>query len=165
MSPLEYPDRHRLNAAIGWLELGAVDEANRELAQLTAASVFHPDVLAFRWHLLAESREWASALEVARLHVRTAPKSAEAWIHQSFTLHELKRTDEAFTELQGVADHFTDIGTIPYNLACYTCRLGRIAEARDWLKRACKLQGKKATLAMAADDPDLAAMRDELSGL
>jgi tetratricopeptide (TPR) repeat protein len=165
MLPLDYPDRHHLNAAVGWLELGATKEAVRELAQIGAHNLFHPDVLGFRWHLLAGQRAWEDALEVARMHVRAEPKSAEAWIHQSFTLHELQRTDEALTELQRVADRFEDIGTIPYNLACYTCRLGRIEEARTWLKRACKLQGKKATLAMAADDPDLAAIRDELPKL
>jgi Flp pilus assembly protein TadD len=165
MSPLDYPDRHHLNAAVGWLELGAVAEATRELAGISAANLFHSEVLGFRWHLLAEQHDWAGALEAARLHVRTAPKSAEAWIHQSFTLHELKRTDEAFTELQRVADDFAEVGTIPYNLACYTCRLGRIEEARGWLKRACKLQGKKETIAMAADDPDLAAMKNELPKL
>lgn len=165
MLPLDYPDRHHLDAAVGWLELGAKDEAALELARITGANLFHPEVLGFRWHLLAEQRAWEDALQIARLHVRTEPKSAEAWIHQSFTLHELQRTDEALTELQGVAERFADVGTIPYNLACYTCRLGRLEEARGWLKRACKLQGKKQTLNMAANDPDLAAMRDELRKL
>lgn len=165
MLPLDYPDRHHLNAAAGWLELDAPAEAARELARISEPNLFHPEVLDFRWHLLAGQRAWEDALNVARLHVRTDPKSAEAWIHQSFTLHELQRTDEALTELQRVADRFEDSGTIPYNLACYTCRLGRIEEARTWLKRACKLQGKKATLATAADDPDLAAIRDELKAL
>lgn len=165
MTPLEFPARHHLNAAIGWLELGALDEAGRELARIDEPNWLHPEVLGFRWQWLTAQNRWEDALEVSRLHVRTAPKSAEAWIHQSFALHELQRTDEALTELQRVADRFEDIGTIPYNLACYTCRLGRIEEARTWLKRACKLQGKKATLAMAADDPDLAAMRDELKAL
>ena len=165
MSPLEYPDRHHLNAADGWLELGDIAEATRELAGISEANRFHPEVLGFRWQLLAKQRAWDAALEVARMHVRTAPKSAEAWIHQSFTLHELARTAEAFTELRRVAENFDEVGTIPYNLACYTCRLGRLDEARDWLKRACKVQGKKATLAMAADDPDLAAMKDELPQL
>ncbi len=165
MSLLGYPDRHHLNAAAGWLELGAVAEADRELAGIGAANLFHPEVLGFRWHLLVEQHAWLDALEVARMHVRTAPKSAEAWIHQSFILHELKRTDEAFTELQRVADDFAEVGTIPYNLACYTCCLGRIEEARGWLKRACKLQGKRETIAMAADDPDLAALKNELPKL
>ncbi len=165
MSPLDYPDRHHLNAAAGWLELGALAEAQRELARISGSNLFQAEVLDFRWHLLTAQHAWAEALEVARLHVRTEPKSAEAWIHQSFTLHELKRTDEAYAELHRVAERFSDVGTIPYNLACYTCRLGRLEEARTWLKRACKLQGKKATISMAAEDPDLASMRDELRQL
>lgn len=165
MQSLDYPDRHQLNAAIGWLELGAFTEANRELGMIRPELLRHPEVLSFRWHLHAEQDLWDAALEVARQHVCAAPKSAEAWIHQSFALHELKRTDEAFRELQAVAGRFAEIGTIPYNLACYTCRLGRIGEARDWLRQACKVQGRKETLKMAAEDPDLAAMRDELKAL
>jgi hypothetical protein len=55
------------------------------------------------------------------------------------------------------------VGTIPYNLACYTCRLGRLEEARRWLARAIKIQGREATLAAALEDPDLEAMRPELA--
>lgn len=165
MSPLEYPDRHHLNAAAGWLELGDLAEATRELARLSEAGRTHPEVLALRWHLLADHGDWADALEVARRHLQLAPKSAEAWIHQSFALHELQRTDEALAELQRVAERFPEVGTIPYNLACYTCRLGRLEDARRWLRRAIKVQGKKETLAAAADDPDLAALRRELADL
>jgi Flp pilus assembly protein TadD len=165
MSEVPYPDRHHLNAATGWLELGALDEARRELARLQGDHLFHPEVLAVRWKLFAQLGEWKAALEIARLHVRIAPDTVEPWIHQSFALHELQRTDEAFNELKQVADTFAEEGTIPYNLACYTCRLGRLDEARRWLQRACSLQGRKETLALAATDPDLAAMRDQLRNL
>lgn len=165
MSPLEYPDRHHLNAAAGWLELGDLAEARRELSRLSEAGGTHPEVLTLRWHLLADHGDWANALKIARLHLRAEPKSAEAWIHQSFALHELRRTDEALAELQRVAEQFPEVGTIPYNLACYTCRLGRLDDARQWLRRAIEVQGKKETLAAAADDPDLEALRRELADL
>lgn len=165
MPPLEYPDRHHLNAAAGWLELGERVEADRELSHLSEAGRTHPEVLALRWHLLADHGDWAGALAVARQHLLTAPNSAQAWIHQSFALHELRRTDEALAELQRVAERFPEVGTIPYNLACYTCRLGRLEDARQWLRRAFEVQGKKETLAAAVDDPDLAALRRELADL
>jgi len=165
MSHLEYPDRHHLNAAVGWLELGAIEEAEREIARISASNREHSDVLDLRWQIHAEAKNWAAALKTARLHVNTTPASPTPWIHQSYALHELKRTEEALAELLPLADRFPDIGTIPYNLACYTCRLGRLEETRDWLRRAFKLRGKKATLAMALTDPDLEGIRAELKSL
>jgi tetratricopeptide (TPR) repeat protein len=165
MSPLEYPDRHHLNAAAGWLELGDLVEAGRELSRLSETGGNHPEALTLSWHLLADDGNWTDALEIARQHLRAAPKSPEAWIHQSFALHELQRTNEALAELQRVAGQFPEVGTIPYNLACYSCRLGRLDDARQWLRRAIKVQGKKETLAAAVDDPDLAALRRELADL
>jgi hypothetical protein len=97
MSPLEYPDRHHLNAAAGWLELGDLVEAGRELSRLSETGGNHPEALTLSWHLLADDGNWTDALEIARQHLRAAPKSPEAWIHQSFALHELQRTNEAAT--------------------------------------------------------------------
>lgn len=165
MTPLEFPDRHHLNAATGWLELGSVSEARVELKKITAARQEHPDVLALRWHLHSLEKDWASALQVSRRHLLVEPESAEAWINQSFALHEMQRTDEAFKELRQVVDRFADVGTIPYNLACYTCRLGLKKEALSWLKLAGKIMGQKALVAMASGDPDLEALRNELNDL
>ncbi len=165
MKPLEYPDRHHLNAATGWLELGDVSETREELAKISTAQLENPEVLAIRWHLHSAEKDWDAALQVSRRHLLVEPDSAVAWINQSFALHELRRTDEAFRELRQVVDRFSDVGTIPYNLACYTCRLGRKDEARSWLKHARKIMGKKALIAMAADDPDLEALQNELNDL
>lgn len=162
---MEFPDQHHLSAAAGWLELGAVDEAESEVSRIAPANRDHPGVLDLRWHILAERKNWEAALEVARLHLHAAPSSPAPWIHQSFALHELKRTEEAFAELLPQADRFANVGTIPYNLACYTCRLGRLEESRHWLRRAAKVQGRKETLAMASTDPDLLAIRAELDGM
>jgi Flp pilus assembly protein TadD len=165
MNPLEYPDLHHLNAAVGWLELGDVTETREELAKISTVRLEHPEVLAVRWHLHSVEKDWIAALQVSRRHLLVEPESAVAWINQSFALHELRRTDEAFRELRQVVARFADVATIPYNLACYTCRLGRKDEARSWLKHARKIMGRKALIAMASDDPDLEILRDELKDL
>lgn len=165
MKPLDYPDRHHRNAASGWLGLGNLAETRKELSQITQSLQEHPEVLTVRWRLHAAEDDWTKALEVSRRHVLLEPESHEAWINQSYALHELKQTDEAFRELRLVVDRFAQIGTIPYNLACYTCILGLKDEARTWLKRARKVMGRNELLAMAMHDPDLSELKDEIAQL
>lgn len=165
MTPLDYPNHHHVNAASGWLELGNPDEARAELAKIPDDQLEHPDVLAVRWRLHASEDDWGKALEVSRRHVLAQPSAAEAWINQSYSLHELQRTNEAFRELRRVVDRFNLVGTIPYNLACYTCRMGLLDEARTWLKRAKKILGRAQLVVMAAEDPDLEPLRGALNDI
>ena len=165
MKPLDYPDLHHLNAATGWLDLGNTSETELELSKIAPAQQENPSVLTVRWHLYAFEKDWEKALRVSRRHVLLQPESPEAWINQSYALHELSQTDEAFRELRQVVDRFTGVGTIPYNLACYTCRLGLLDEARSWLKRAHQVLGRKQLIAMASADPDLEPLRSEIVDL
>jgi len=165
VSTLEFPDRHHALAAEGWLELGNPAEAFGELRRLSRAAGKHPDVLELRWRLHAERRSWNRALAVARAMTEAAPERAEGWIHQSYTLHELRRTDEAWQTLLPVARRFPKESIIPYNLACYACQLGDLASARDWLQRASRLRPKDEIRVLALHDPDLAPLRDFLAQL
>ena len=165
MRTLDYPDRHFVRAAEGWLELGDSAEAARELRQLTKAAEKHPDVLELRWRLYALTHQWDAALAIARAVIITAPERPSGWIHQSYSLHELKRTDEAWEQLLPAASKFPEDTVIPYNLACYACQLGDLLVARDWLQRAVKLLGKAEIKSMALSDGDLAPLRDYIEGL
>src|SRR2546425_128141 len=44
---------------------------------------------------------------------------------------------------------------IAFNLACYACQLGRLEEAREWLRKAMDLGDEKEIKTRALDDPDL----------
>ncbi len=165
MRTLDYPDRHFVRAAEGWLELGDSAEAARELRQLTKAAEKHPDVLELRWRLYALTRQWDAALAMARAVITVAPERPTGWIHQSYSLHELKRTDEAWEQLLAAASKFPEDSVIPYNLACYACQLGDLLVARDWIQRAVKLLGKAEIKSMAQSDGDLAPLRDYIDGL
>lgn len=159
---IEPSEAHRLNAALGWAELGLHDDAHAELDRLPTAILGHPQVLDARWKIHALAKDWPSALVAARAQVHVTPDDMSGWINQSYTLHELKRTKEAFDALSAVVAGFPDEGTIPYNLACYTCQLGRLEEARFWLKEARRVLGKEALRKMGKDDPDLQPLRAEL---
>ncbi len=156
---LPHPDDLHLRAAQGWLELGNPAEARLELERLGECNRLHPDVLDLRWHIHAHAGQWLECVKVAEALIDIDPARPDAWIHRSFALHELKRTQEAFDRLTPVADHFTDIWTIPYNLACYCAQLGRIEAAHQWLAKAKAIDSVSVTKA-AAMDPDLKPLRE-----
>lgn len=138
----ELNDQRHLEAAEGWLELGNHLEANEELENITPQMRVHPDVLEIRWHIYAKEKKWDACVDIAATIIKLAPENYHGWIHRSFALHELKRTEEAFENLLPVADKFPDSWTIPYNLACYLAQLHRIDEAQVWFKKAMTIDEK-----------------------
>ena len=162
MSILGPPDTHYLSAAQGWLELGNPTEASQELACISPPNAGQPDVLEVRWTLLAHQKQWEAALEQARQLIQADPDRCTGWIDQSYTLHELKRTEEARRALLSVATRFPNVMILPYNLACYACQLGDLPDAREWLAKAIALSGREEIRKMALADLDLQPLWPEI---
>jgi len=158
MNPLPFPDRRHLEAAEGWLELGNWHEANEELEGIASQLRAHPDVLRMRVEVYSAAKKWDYAAEIANTLSRLLPDDSFGHIRLAFSLHALKRTKEAFDALLPVADKFPDLWVIPYNLACYTCQLGRLDEARLWFDRALTVGDAKEIKLSALDDADLAPL-------
>jgi len=158
MKPLKPANRHRLNAAEGWLQLGNPAEARAELGVISDAQQNHPDVLEASWAVSASEADWRSCVATAERLVQNAPERPGGWIHRSYALHELHRTEEAFDMLLPVREIFSDQWVIPYNLACYLSQLGRIDDAARELYSALKIDAV-AVKSAAADDPDLEPLR------
>lgn len=166
MPNLESPDNHFLDAATGWLMLGNAKEARHEFEQLSPTARAHPDALDFEWRWLAHEKRWEEAVEVAQRLVEQCPRRADAWIHRSFALHELRRTQEAHDLLLPALKRFPKETTIPYNLACYTSQLGDLAAARKWIQRVLAVGKSPAEklhrLSAALEDMDLQPLWPEL---
>jgi tetratricopeptide (TPR) repeat protein len=162
MKKLEPPDLHYVNAAQGWIELGDLEEARREFERLPPGQRAHPDALEVQWNLRAAGREWEEALAVAERLAAAAPNRCSGWIQRSYSLHELKRTAEAWLKLLPAARQFPKESTIPYNLACYACQLHRLDDARKWLTQALQLGDRQQVMAMALKDPDLRPLWPEI---
>ena len=156
-------DKRHLEAAEGWLGLGLHLDANEELDKITPQLRDHPDVLELRWHICAKDKKWDACLEIAAAIIRLAPERADGWVHRSFSLHELKWTQEAFNQLLPAVDGFPTVWTIPYNLACYSSQLHQFDEAQKWLKKAMALD-KETVQHAALDDEDLKPLWDSLGG-
>ena len=163
MKPLSTPDSHHLRAAQGWLELGNPVEAHAELERIAPGLRRHPDILDIRWHIDAQANKWAACVDIADALIKLDPNRPEAWIHRSYALHHMKRTQEAFDQLLPVAGRFPKVWTIPYNLACYSAQLGRLNESQEWLKKAMAVD-ELTVKRVAIDDPDLKPLRDSMGG-
>jgi len=161
---LEPPDVFFLSAAVGWLELGNATEAEAELAKISTKNQQRPDVLEVRWVLLAESRRWDSALEVAQALLAAAPNRPSGWLHHAYALRRassggLRKAREA---LLPAHEKFPRDATIPYNLSCYACQLDQLDEAREWFRVALKIGDKDKLKHMALGDPDLEPLWEEI---
>jgi tetratricopeptide (TPR) repeat protein len=158
MKPLPFPDRRHLAAAEGWLELGNWHEANEELERVAPELRAHPDVLRMRVEVYSAAKKWEYAAEVANALCRMVPDDSFGHIRLAFSLHVLKRTKDAYDALLPVADRFPSLWVVPCNLACYTCQLGRLDDARLWFDRALAVGDAKAIKLAALDDADLAPL-------
>jgi tetratricopeptide (TPR) repeat protein len=152
MQPLEPPDSHCLSAALGWLGLGNQGEAKAELASISPARQNHPDVLEVRWAIYSEEKNWDPALQAARALIEEAPERAAGWIFRAYALRRVSNG--------GLQQARQPI--IPFNLACYSCQMRRLEEARVWLARAAQIGGKEEIKPMALGEPDLEALWEEI---
>lgn len=156
MKEIEPPDNHHLRAAIGWLELGSHLDAESELDRIQPKLQLRPDVLELRWQIRAKAHAWDECLRIAEDLVGVAPDDVVGYIHRSFALHELKRTQEAFDLLRPVLEKFPDDPVIPYNLACYRCQLGWLDDAVQLLTQCySRARNKGDWKKRALEDPDL----------
>jgi len=148
------PDSHHLEAAQGWLELGNHLEANEELDQITPELRAHPDVLELRWQIYARAQKWDACVDLANAIIKLMPNRAVGWIHRSFALHALGRTQDAFDNVLPVAEKFSKEWRVPYNLGCYCAQITRLEESEAWIKKAIEID-TRAVQQASIDDPDL----------
>ncbi|MEQ2005831.1 MAG: tetratricopeptide repeat protein [Limisphaerales bacterium] len=165
MSALGYPDKHLVNAALGWLDLHAAGESRAELLQVSTTNAAHPEVLEVWWRIHAAEQHWDEALRVAELELIAAPERMSGWVDRSYSLHELRRTLEAREALLPAVKKFPEASLIPYNLACYACQLGNPTEAHQWLRKAIARGERDEIKQLALNDPDLATLREEIAKL
>jgi tetratricopeptide (TPR) repeat protein len=124
----------------------------------------HPDALEIRWSIRAKSGDWTGALQTAQTLMASAPKRSFGWIHAAFSLHELGRTPEAYELLLPTTARFPGEWVIRYNLACYSCQMGKMDEAMEWFEKARVIGDPAQLAAMALEDPDLASLRSRIQG-
>jgi predicted Zn-dependent protease len=155
MKTIEAPAIYHLKAAEGWLELGNYTEAHEELKQIGLEWRFHPDVLAARWKIYAMGKHWEFAHTIAHGMAALYPDNPSGWVFRSLSLHEMKRTCEAWHSLYPASEKFPENSTVSYLMARFSCQMGRIEEATTWLRRAMKNGDAQEVKMTAMEEPDL----------
>ncbi len=156
------PIRRRVEYGRGYLELGLLEDAEAELDAIPEEEQSDLDVLELRVDLHMEMKHWERVVGTAELVCEQRPANERAWIAWAYALRELQRVVEAKAVLlRADVLHGAKCGVIHYNLACYYCLLGNLAEAERRLKRACILNSSWREVAL--EDADLRALRARIS--
>lgn len=166
MNELDVTTAHQLSAAIGWMELGNSQEALEELGRIAPKYQNSPPVLELRWMLHSCEADWERALGTARELMAAAPENPQSWLHQAYSVRRAPggNIEAAWNALLPALEKFPKEATIPYNLACYACQMGRLEEARKLLRRSYAAGDPRMLKEMALADRDLETLWAEIKG-
>lgn len=151
--------QRRIAHAQGYLGLGMVAEAAAELECVPASERDSLEVLALRVAVLQEQQDWPRLAALAGEFARRAPAEAAAWVTWAYATRRAHSLAAAEKILLAAEAHHAADPTIQFNLGCYACQRGDLAEARRRVDRAIALDKNFSTL--AGTDPDLAPLRGE----
>jgi len=151
-----------LQRADGYLDLGMPTGAEKELAAIPDEHRSHIACRKIQLRLLLLRQAWAPAAELAQQLRDEEPHDAGLWVHLAYARRRVSGLDDAYSVLKTALDRFPREAIIPFNLACYECRLGRNDEALTFLERAFELE--PGFRDVATEDEDLKPLWDKLDG-
>ncbi len=145
-----------------YLKAGNPQAATSKLEKVSPAFRNHPDVLEMQYKIYQHEKRWRAALDTARKYSQVAPEKVNGWITQAACMHEMEMTEPALDTLIPLVTMFPNEHLIPYDIARYSSRLGRLEEAHQWLNRAFNIGGKAKVLKKVLREPDLEPLRYHL---
>lgn len=149
--------KRRLSHAQGYLALGLIAEAEAELAQLSETEAGTTEALAVRVSVAHEREDWPTVRDLARELVRRDSADAAVWISLAYATRRADSLLAAEMILLQAEKLFPKEATIRFNLGCYACQRGDLANARRRVREAIELDPE--FKAAAATDPDLEPLR------
>jgi len=165
MRKLDYPERHYLNFALGWLEFGNPIEAKAAADNISRLNSLHPEVFLVRWRIHVRLGNWEAARDLARTFTRVFPNRPSGWLCLSYSLYKLKRPLEAYVKMLHQTAVFPNVSAIPYFLACYAWALGDYRRAGKWLAKFKTLGGDKKIKSGVLDHTELLLSCEKASTL
>jgi Flp pilus assembly protein TadD len=149
----------RLSHTRGYLELGMIEEAAAELAQIPPASADDFDVRVLHALVLQEKKDWHALVPLAAGLVREKPDDPGWWIMWAYAVRRASSLADAEKILLEAATNHPKEATIHFNLGCYACQRGDLARARACVD--CAIALDERFREAATTDPDLAPLRDK----
>src|SRR2546426_1983805 len=95
MRKLDYPERHYLNFALGWLEFGNPIEAKAAADNISRLNSLNPEGFLGRWRIHVRLGNWEAAGDLPRTFTRVFPNRPSGGLCLSFILSNLNRPLEA----------------------------------------------------------------------
>jgi tetratricopeptide (TPR) repeat protein len=148
--------QRQLTEAIGYLELGMLQEAWDALEEIDAEQRHLPDVLQVRLEIYRRMEKYEGMATIAEHLTKTLPEDSQNWISLAYAQRRYIDLQTAQKTLLEAQKRFPEEATIPFNLACYACQLGRLDEAKEKLAKAIEME--PAFKAAALEDEDLKAI-------
>lgn len=164
MPRLDHVDKLHLRAAEGWIDLGNVREALKELEGIPRPKRTHRKVLELQYQVCVASNQWDGAVRTAS-HICKLHGDPDGWVHLANAIDRSGRTPEARMLLILVSKQFQTHFLMAYTLARLSCRLAYLKEAQAWFEKAFELGDIIAIKDMAMSDPDMAPLWSEIQDL
>lgn len=150
------PEKH-LSYALGYLQLDLIEEAREELAALSPEFLATPPALAVRLEVAMAEETWDEVIALAPELVSHDAAQERPWVAWAYALRERERVAEAQETLFAGSRLIKEPSPlVAYNLACYACLLGDLAEASRLL--AVVFAREKSWRDIAREDPDLSPL-------
>jgi lipopolysaccharide biosynthesis regulator YciM len=153
--------RWSLEKCDGYLDLEMIDRARQAFASIPESHRASEPCRRAALRLAMSGREWARAAEWARGLRDEHPDRAGYWIQLAYAERRARGLDTARPILQEALRLFPKEALIAFNLGCYECQLGNLAEARKLVNAAIEISPHCRD--MAIEDPDLEPLWHELS--
>jgi tetratricopeptide (TPR) repeat protein len=135
MNPANPFERH-LMAAEGFIELGMPLDAAAELEEIDPELRTAPEVLALRIRIYSTLKTYAPMQAIAKALAQRFPDDPQWTVFWAFATRRADCVDAARLILVNAVERLPEVAIFHYNLACYDCQLGALAEAKTRLQRA-----------------------------
>jgi Tfp pilus assembly protein PilF len=142
-----------LQAAVGYLELGMLSEANDEIENLAPELKTSSAVFGVRLEIYRAAEKWSLMEVVARELWKRHQDQPVYWNDLAWAVRRAESVESANAILLQAVEKFPEDAMTHFNLACYSCQLGDIEQAKARVGKAIELDPKFKLLAL--DDADL----------
>jgi hypothetical protein len=144
--------RWLLQRADGFLDIGMTQKARAEIAGVPEEFATKLPCRLLVLRLAFDEKDWSRAAEIANGLREEFPGEPGFWIQLAYAKRRAEGLEVAHHILIDAAMRFPGVATIPFNLACYECQLGREDEAMRRLNQAFLLDEKCRDAALEDED-------------
>ena len=143
-----------LLAAEGYLELGMIGDALREVQSLPESDQMSVEGLSALLEIYRAAEEWGLMQAIASSLWRTDKQNVERWLDLAFAMRHATSVESARELLLEAAKHFPGEAMVYFQLACCECQMGNLSSAKEHLSESKRLCVACRVLALT-DEGDL----------